>query len=202
MKENLTEIVAIIDASGSMGPFVYDTIGGFNTFLETQKSLDGEANITIVSFDSVNPHNVLYDGVDVKVCEGLTAKNYIVGAMTPLYDAIGHTIISVGNRLSSLPEEERPSKVLFLISTDGEENSSRDFNQIKIKEMIEHQKSKYNWEFVFTAANIDAKAVSGDVGINCSAAYDQNHTRSLYTNVFNSAATSYRTTGLVNLDGN
>ena len=148
MKKNLTEIVAIIDASGSMAPFVNDTIGGFNKFLEEQKTLDGEANITLIAFDSDNPHNVIFNGINIKNCKGLNDTLYRAGSWTPLYDAIGHTINSVGTRLASIPESDRPSKVLFLISTDGEENASKEFSQEQIKNMIEHQKSNYNWEFV------------------------------------------------------
>lgn len=202
MKDNLTEIVAILDASGSMGGFVDDTIGGFNAFLEQQKTLDGEANITVTTFESNNPHKVIYDGINIKDCVGLNTSNYVIGATTPLYDAIGHTITSVGKRLSETPEDERPSKVLFLISTDGMENASTDYNQEKVKTMIEHQKTNYNWEFVFTAANIDTFSVSTGMGIsgNMSMTYDQNNTQALYTNTFSAAAVSYRATGKVNLD--
>lgn len=204
MKENLTEIVAILDASGSMLKFASDTIGGFNAFLEQQKSLDGEANITVTTFESNNPNNIVYDGIDINECEGLNSSNYIIGGMTPLYDAIGHTIDLVGKRLSALSEENRPSKVLFLISTDGMENSSTDYTQEKVKNMIGHQKSKYNWEFVFTAANIDTASVSIGMGITgaCSASYSQMNTMGLYTDTFVNAATSYRATGQVNLQTN
>lgn len=202
MKDNLTEIVAIIDASGSMQPFVNDTIGGFNKFLEEQKTLDGEANITLITFDSENPHNVIFDGINIKNCSGLNHMLYKAGGMTPLYDAIGRTINSVGSRLASIPESERPSKVLFLISTDGEENSSREFTQEMIKNLIEHQNTKYNWEFVFTAANIDTQKYSSGIGIsgNMSASYNQMNTQALYTDTFSMAATSYRATGKVSLN--
>lgn len=199
MKENLTEIVAIIDASGSMSPYVSDTIGGFNEFLEEQKKLDGEAVITLTTFNSINPNNMVYSGVDVNECPKLDAKSYKVDGMTPLYDAIGHTVASVGNRLANTPEEERPSKVLFLIATDGEENFSKDFTQKKIKEIISHQKQKYNWEFVFTAANIDTQKTASGLNISTSCSYDQLNTRSLYSDTFNKAATSYRSKGVVTL---
>jgi uncharacterized protein YegL len=204
MKENLTEIIVILDASGSMQGFTSDTIGGFNTFLQEQKKLPGEANITITTFNSINPANIIFDGVDIKKCYGLSEANYKADGMTPLYDAIGHTISSVGQRLSLMPEQERPSKVLFMISTDGMENCSRDYTQQKIKNMIEHQKNKYNWEFVFTAANIDTIFVSSGlgIGVNSSASYDQLNTKALYTDTFNIAATSYRATGQVNLKDN
>lgn len=201
MKENLTEIVAILDASGSMQGFASDTIGGFNAFLEQQKTLPGEANITVTTFESNNPNKTIYDGVNIKECQGLDSTNYVIGGTTPLYDAIGHTIDVVGKRLALTPEDERPSKVLFLISTDGMENSSTDYTQEKIKNMIEHQQKNYNWEFVFTAANIDTVAVSSGIGItgNMSMSYDQNNTKGLYTNTFAAAATSLRISGKLDL---
>lgn len=204
MKENLTEIVAILDASGSMQGFVSDTIGGFNTFLEDQKKLPGEATLTVTTFNSIEPANIIYNGVNINECAGLNDANYKADGMTPLFDAIGHTIKTVGKRLEETPEEERPSKVLFLISTDGMENYSRDYTQQKVKDMIEHQKNKYNWEFVFTAANIDTASVSSGIGISgaASASYNQLNTRGLYADTFNIAATTYRATGQVNLKDN
>lgn len=198
MKENLTEIVAILDASGSMQGFASDTIGGFNTFVEKQKQLDGEANITVTTFNSIEPAKILFDGVDIKSCTGLSKENYIADGMTPLYDAIGHTIDLVGKRLAATPEEDRPSKVLFLISTDGMENCSRDYTQQKVKSMIEHQKKKYNWEFLFTAANIDTAAVSSGMNISASMSYNQMNTKGLYADTFNCVATNYRSSGVIN----
>ena len=200
MKENLTEIVVIIDASGSMHNFSSDTIGGFNAFIEEQKKVSGEANITLTTFNSINPNNIIFNGINIQNCPELNSSQYKPDGMTPLYDAIGDTIRVVGMRLSNMPEEDRPSKVLFLITTDGLENSSISFTREKISNIINHQKTKYNWEFVFTGANIDSASVADSMNISSSVNYDQNNTRNLYKDVFNTVATSYRSSGLVNIN--
>lgn len=145
---NLTEIVTIIDRSGSMASLVDETISGFNMLVEEQAKLDaGKALLTLVQFnDSVR---TTFDCVDVKEKPLLSKENYVPGGYTSLYDAIGLTIENVGKRLSETAEENRPSKILVFIMTDGAENTSKKFSQKQIKEMIEHQTEKYGWEFSY-----------------------------------------------------
>ena len=163
MKEKKVEIVAIIDKSGSMDSIKEDAIGGFNSFLNDQKMVDGEADFTLVLFD--DQYNMLIDGKDIQKVEPLNEKTYRPSGMTALLDAVGRTIDRVGERLDETPEEEKPSKVIFFILTDGLENSSSDYSRERIKEMIEHQESKYSWEFIYGGANQDAFAEAGSLGI-------------------------------------
>lgn len=164
MKENLTEIVFILDRSGSMDSLTNDTIGGFNTFIETQKKEDGEALLTTILFD--DKYEILHDGVNLKDVTPLTTKEYFARGMTALLDAIGKTINTVGERLDKTEEDKKPSKVIFVITTDGQENSSREFTQSKIKEMIECQTNTYKWQFMFLGANIDAVSTAVSFGIS------------------------------------
>ena len=164
MKENLTELVFILDRSGSMSGLERDTIGGFNSMLEKQKKESGEAFVTTVLFD--DKYKLLHDRNDIKRVNAITEKEYYVRGSTALLDAIGITINNIGIALSDTNKEERPGKVLFVIITDGMENSSREFSYEKIKEMVEHQKSKYAWDFIFLGANIDAIMTAGSFGIS------------------------------------
>ena len=164
MNENLTELVFILDRSGSMSGLERDTIGGFNSMLEKQKKESGEAFVTTVLFD--DKYKLLHDRNDIKRVNAITEKEYYVRGSTALLDAIGITINNIGIALSDTNKEERPGKVLFVIITDGMENSSREFSYEKIKEMVEHQKSKYAWDFIFLGANIDAIMTAGSFGIS------------------------------------
>lgn len=164
MKENLTELVFILDRSGSMSGLETDTIGGFNSMLERQKKESGEAFVTTVLFD--DKYEVLHDRYDIKGVNLLTEKEYYVRGSTALLDAIGITINNIGKALSDTKEEDRPGKVLFVIITDGMENSSREFSYEKVKKMVEHQKSKYAWDFIFLGANIDAIKTANSFGIS------------------------------------
>jgi uncharacterized protein YegL len=164
MKENLTELVFILDRSGSMSGLETDTIGGFNSMLERQKKESGEAFVTTVLFD--DKYEVLHDRYDIKGVNLLTEKEYYVRGSTALLDAIGITINNIGKALSDAKEEDRPGKVLFVIITDGMENSSREFSYEKVKKMVEHQKSKYAWDFIFLGANIDAIKTANSFGIS------------------------------------
>jgi len=199
MKENLTEIVFILDRSGSMVNVVADTIGGYNAFIENQKKEPGEARLTTVLFD--DKYEVIHDAVDLREVQPLTDAQYYARGTTALMDAIGRTINNVGERLAMTPESERPSKVIFVITTDGYENDSREFTRPKIKEMIEHQTNKYNWQFMFLGANIDATAEAQSIGI--SADYAANYeatskgTTSLYCTM-DTAVSTYRAVGEVN----
>jgi uncharacterized protein YegL len=196
MKDNLTEIVFILDRSGSMVGLVNDTIGGYNTFLEKQKQEEGEAYITTVLFD--NKYEVLHDRVSIKDVNPLTNKDYYARGGTALFDAIGTTINNIGKTLSDIDEGNRPSKVIFVITTDGYENSSMEFKRSQIKDMITHQQEKYNWQFMFLGANIDAEREAESIGIKGEFAskYTASSmgTDSLYRSVSNNV-TSLRSTG-------
>jgi uncharacterized protein YegL len=197
MKQNLTEIVFILDRSGSMSSLVSDTIGGFNSFIEQQKKEQGEAKITTVLFD--DQYEVLHNCVDIHEIKELTEREYSARGMTAMLDAIGKTINDVGDRLSKTKESERPKKVIFVITTDGLENSSREFSKPRIKEMIEHQRNKYNWNFLFLGANIDSIAEAGSLGIDIN--YASNYsataigTQSLYGAVSKATSSLRSSTG-------
>jgi len=163
-KENFTSINVIIDASGSMSHLSHDTIGNFNTFLQEQKAFPGEAVFTLCTFNT--DYRLVHDFVKIAGVPSLDAKTYTPMGGTALLDAMGATIDSVGKKLAALPEDERPSKVIFLIITDGHENSSKRFDPAQIKSMVEHQKDVYSWEFVFMGANIDAIATGTNLGIS------------------------------------
>ena len=163
MKDSLTEIVFILDQSGSMSHLRDDTIGGYNTYIEDQKKEPGEAYLTTVLFDDA--YILLHDHVNLKEVRPLTERDYRPGGCTALMDAIGKTINSVGQRLANTPAEERPAHVIFVITTDGYENASKEFTREKIKQMIEHQQSKYSWTFLFLGAGIDAYSEAESIGI-------------------------------------
>lgn len=164
MKKGLTELVFILDRSGSMYYFIDDTIGGFNSMIEKYKQELEEAYITTVLFD--DRYQILHNHINLKEINPITRKEYYTDGSTALYDALGRTINSVGERLFNTPEEERPEKVIFVINTDGYENASREFTRSKVKEMIEHQQTKYSWGFLFLGANIDAEKEAENIGIN------------------------------------
>ena len=158
------EIVCVIDRSGSMASISQDAIGGFNTFLAEQKKVPGEATLTYVQFDT--DYEVVHENKPLNDVPDIDSKTYVPRGATALLDAIGKTIESVGKRLSGLAESLRPDKVIFVILTDGEENSSHEYSKAKIKEMITHQKDVYQWEFIFLAANQDAFAEGVKLGID------------------------------------
>ncbi|MCK9567903.1 VWA domain-containing protein [Candidatus Pacearchaeota archaeon] len=146
--KNLTEIVAIIDRSGSMHGLTKDTIGGFNSFLAEQKKNSGKAKLTLVQFD--DKYQIDYDGADISSVKDLDESTYMPRGNTALLDAVGKTIVTIGERLSKTPEDERPGQVIFLIITDGQENASKDYREAaKIAEMVKHQTDTYNWTFLF-----------------------------------------------------
>ena len=171
MKKGLTELVFILDKSGSMGGLESDTIGGFNSMLEKQKTEPGEAIVTTVLFD--HGYKLLHDRSDIQAISPITDKEYQVGGYTALIDAIGQTIQKTKNAQKHIAEDHRPEKTLFVIITDGEENSSREYTAERVKAQIEHQKEKYGWEFIFLGANIDAVETAGRFGID--AANAQNY---------------------------
>jgi uncharacterized protein YegL len=163
-RKGLTEIVMVIDRSGSMASIKDDAIGGLNTFIEAQQKVKGEANLTAVLFD--DEYILYHDAVDIKKVELFNEETYVPRSMTALLDAIGKTANDVGERLRKTNEKDRPEKVLFVILTDGFENASREFTKPQIVEMIDHQREKYNWEFAFLAANQDAIQEGGGYGIS------------------------------------
>ena len=163
MRKNLTEIVFILDRSGSMNGLERDTIGGFNSMIEQQKKTEGEALISTVLFDNVS--EVLHDRVDVKDIRPMTDRDYTVRGCTALLDAIGGAIHHIGNIHKYARPEDVPEHTMFVITTDGMENASRRYNSEKVKQMIERQKAKYGWEFLFLGANIDAVETASRFGI-------------------------------------
>ena len=163
MNNNLTEIVIILDRSGSMQNLTGDTIGGFNSFVEGQKKEEGEARLTAVLFD--DKYEILHNGINIRNVPALTEKEYYARGMTAMLDAIGKTINDIGERLSKTDENDRPGKVIFVITTDGMENASREFSKKQIKEIIERQQNIYNWTFLFLGANIDSFSEAGSIGI-------------------------------------
>jgi uncharacterized protein YegL len=164
MKNDLTELVFILDRSGSMSGLESDTIGGFNAMLAKQQVVEGEARVTTVLFD--NNYELLHDRIDIKAVSPITEKEYFVGGSTALLDAIGRTIHKIGNVQKNTAADYRAAKVLFVIITDGEENASREYTSDKIKAQIERQKSRYGWEFIFLGANIDAVQTAARFGID------------------------------------
>lgn len=170
MRENLTEMVFVLDRSGSMSGLAADTIGGFNELIEKQKKIEGDAYVTTVLFD--HEYEVLHDHVALGEVAPLTDKEYFARGSTALLDAVGRTIDSVGARLAAAPEEERPEHVVFVITTDGRENSSCEYTAKRVRDMIEHQQQKYSWQFVFLGANMDAVSEARNLGISAKYAAD------------------------------
>ena len=164
MKKDLTEIVFILDRSGSMEGLEADTIGGFNSMMKKQKEEQGEALVSTVLFDDVC--EVIHDRVPMDEVKKLTKKEYFVRGSTALLDAIGGAIHHIGNIHKYAREEDRPEKTLFIITTDGMENASHSYTYAKVKKMVERQKKKYGWEFLFLGANMDAIAAAGRIGIH------------------------------------
>lgn len=160
----MTEIVFILDRSGSMSGLEADTIGGFNSMLEKQRREDGEAYISTVLFDT--GIDIIHDRLSIKDVPRLTDKEYFVGGCTALLDAVGSSIDHIGNIHKYARREDIPEKTLFIITTDGLENSSRRYTYEKVRSMIERQKERYGWEFLFLGANIDAVAEAARFGID------------------------------------
>ena len=190
MKErnnNITELVFILDRSGSMAGLEADTIGGFNSMIEKQKKQDGECYVSTVLFDSAS--EVLHDRVKLSALKPMTEDDYTVRGCTALIDAIGGAIHHIGNIHKYARPEDIPAHTMFIITTDGMENASRKYSSDRVKAMIERQKEKYGWEFLFIGANIDAVetaekyGISRDRAVNYNA--DKEGTRILYESVAN-----------------
>jgi len=193
MKKEMTEIVFILDKSGSMAGLEKDTIGGYNSMLKKQQSGEGEAIITTVLFN--HQSELLHDRINVKGISPITDEDYEVGGSTALLDAIGFSIQKIANVQKKTKEDERASKVLFVITTDGMENASREFTYEKIKQLIQQQKEKYGWEFMFLGANIDAISTAAHFGIDADFAVDyhaDNEGTQLNYEVLNEAVMNFR----------
>ena len=172
MKKNLTELVMILDRSGSMSGLENDTIGGYNGMLKKQRETKGEVLVSTVLFD----HNieVLHDRVPLDKVPAITEKDYYVRGSTALLDAVGRAIHHIGTIHKYAREEDRPEKTIFVITTDGMENASQEYSYDRVKEMVERQKEKYGWEFLFLGANIDAIETAGRFGISADRAANYN----------------------------
>lgn len=164
MKKNLTELVFILDRSGSMSGLERDTIGGFNAMIEKQKNQDGECIVSTVLFN--NDSQVIHDRVPLDKIKPMTERDYYVSGGTALIDAIGGAIHHIGNVHKYARKEDVPENTIFIITTDGYENASYRYSSDKVKRMIEHEKEKYGWEFLFIGANIDAVETAKRYGID------------------------------------
>ena len=169
-RNNVTELVFILDRSGSMSGLEGDTIGGFNSMIEKQKKQEGECYVSTVLFDDES--EVLHDRVKLGDIPKMTDRDYTVRGCTALIDAIGGAIHHIGNIHKYARPEDVPEHTMFVITTDGQENASHRYNSEQVKKMIERQKEKYGWEFLFLGANIDAVATAGEIGIAADCAVD------------------------------
>ncbi len=195
MKKGLTELVFILDKSGSMAGLETDIIGGYNAMLKKQRDVEGECRITTVLFN--NNYELLHDRIDIRAVRPITEKEYSVGGTTALLDAMGRTIHKIINVQRNTDEAYRAEKVMFVIITDGYENSSREYSVENVRSLIQHQKDKYGWEFIFLGANIDAVETAQHFGISQNRAQNY-HADSfgigLNFNVMGEAITTYRQT--------
>lgn len=160
------EIVCVIDKSGSMEPKRNDAIGGFNSFLEQQKQIPGEAKITVALFD--HGYKLIEEGTSIQNCKPLTKSTYVPDGSTALLDAVGSTIDRVGERLHNTAKEQRPDKVIFVILTDGEENASHSYTRKSVQDKIKHQTDVYKWEFIYLGQSDEAWTDAESIGIKMS----------------------------------
>lgn len=199
MRDDLTEVIMVVDRSGSMEPLRDDAIGGFNTFLDEQKKQPGHMNLTLVLFNQ--GYEIVFAGKSIQDVAPLSHDTYVPGGMTALLDALGQAINQTGVRLAAMEEQDRPSKVLLVVLTDGQENSSKEFTKAQISEMVKHQEEKHGWKIIFLSSDLNAVAdVTQGPGAFVAAASAMDFApsgvglRSAYR-LANSAVTSYRTTG-------
>ena len=164
MKNNITELVFILDQSGSMQHLCSDTIGGFNSLIEKQKSESGECKVTTVLFDT--RIKMLHDRTPLEQVQPMTGRDYVPGGCTALLDAVGSTVRHIASVHRYARPEDVPENTLFVITTDGLENASRQYSRQEVKRMIEHEKEKYGWHFLFLGANIDAFDAADGIGIS------------------------------------
>lgn len=166
MKQDYTHITVILDRTGSMESIRDDTIGGFNTFLVKQKAEPGAATLTLVQFDSQDPYEVIHRFKPIEDIPQLSRETYVPRASTPLLDALGHGINDLEKALYDIKEEDRPVKVVFVVVTDGQENSSREFRKDQIEKMIKEKTDKLDWQFIFLSADLAAIADAMSFGIH------------------------------------
>ena len=201
MKKNLTELIFILDRSGSMHHLESDTIGGYNSFLDQQKAEEGEALVTTVLFD--DKYEILHNCIDIKKVQPITKKEYYARGSTALLDAVGKTIKEVEHRQNFTAEDKTPEKTMVVIITDGLENASREYNLDTVKKMVTAQQEKHGWEFIFLGANIDAVKTAGGFGISADRAVnyhaDAVGTATNFASV-SVAATAMRKCGIVGQD--
>lgn len=196
MKDNFVSVNVVLDRSGSMGPLTNDTIGGFNTFLAEQKEQPGDAVLTLCTFNT--DYKLVYDFEPLAKVKKLTKSSYRPLGGTALLDALGTTINSVGAKLSAMNEADRPSKVIVLVITDGEENASKEFTKEQVKEMVKHQQDVYSWQFLYIGANVDSISEATTLGFSQAASLSYNATSEgtevLYKSLSRGMST-YRSTG-------
>ncbi len=201
MSKNYCDLTILLDKSGSMEAVKSDTIGGINSFLDDQSKIAGECRVSLYQFD--DEYETTYENALISVAPRLNNDNYRTRGWTALLDAIGKTVNSIGNRLSKLPENDRPSKVIFVIQSDGQENRSKEFTRVAIFDMIKHQQEKYNWKFVFLGANMDAIATASSYGISSKSsltyAANSGGTSNLYKSLGDKLC-SYRTSSSNNFE--
>jgi len=163
--KNATHIALVLDRSGSMESIATDTVGGINRFIKDQQAVPGDCTLVLVQFDTqaIDKLRALAPIKDIAL---VNTSEFQPRALTPLWDAVGKTIVETGDYLKSLPEAQRPDKIIFVVMTDGYENSSRDYTHAQVRDMIQHQTDVYKWQFVFLGANINSYAVGGAVGIS------------------------------------
>lgn len=202
MRRGLTEIVYILDRSGSMSGLEADTIGGFNSMMEKQKKVEGEGLVSTLLFD--NQCEVLHDRINVNDVPVMTEEEYYVRGCTALLDAVGGAINHIKNIHKYAREEDRPEKTIFIITTDGKENASCQYSYGKIKKMIEKQQKKEGWEFMFIGANIDAYGEAGKLGIKknrtVNYVHDELGTRNVYAGVAKAVCSVMRATSVQEVD--
>lgn len=186
MNKELTETIFILDRSGSMGGLETDTIGGYNSFLKRQQKDPGISYITTVLFD--DQYELLHNCIPVQEVPELTEKEYFTRGTTALLDAIGRTISTVARRLEDQTDQQKPRKVIMVITTDGYENSSQEYNLHQVRTMITKQKDKYNWEFIFLGADIAAEDIADSMGIARSSAVQYSKSSDGTLNMFNCMA--------------
>jgi len=203
MKKNLTYIIFVVDRSGSMESIRKDMIGGFNSFIKKQRKIKGDCKVFFYQFDT--EYESVYEGIDLNAVQQLTTETYVPRGGTALYPSLGKTIEDIGKRLSTMPEDERPERVLFVTITDGQHNSNisqingvqidwKTFYQFtcdQVKNMVEHQTQVYNWDFAYIGANQDAWAVGGSMGVanNLNYVASAAGTKAMWANLSDSTAT-------------
>ena len=196
MKDSYSHITVILDRSGSMASIRDDVVGGLNTLLEKQKGVPGECTVTLVQFDTENAYEILRDFVPIATIEPLGAE-YKPRGGTPLHDAVGKGIVLTGERLAAMQEADRPAKVIFVVVTDGQENSSREYTAAMVAGMVKEQEEKYGWDFVYLGANQDAVLEASKFGVNQynAASYAATNVRSAVA-MAGSKMASYRSSSL------